>query len=64
MSDAVNAIIQSDETKAKLDTMGTFGEGTTPEACDAFLVAETTKWGKVSATRVSRWTEKACAGLA
>lgn len=36
MSDAVNAIIQSDETKAKLDTMGTFGEGTTPEACDAF----------------------------
>ena len=47
MSDAVNAIIQSDETKAKLDTMGTFGEGTTPEACDAFLAAETTKWGKV-----------------
>ena len=39
MSDAVNAIIQSDETKAKLDTMGTFGEGTTPEACDAFLAA-------------------------
>lgn len=24
-----------------------FGEGTTPEACDAFLAAETTKWGKV-----------------
>jgi len=47
MSDAVNAIIQSDETKAKLDTMGTFGEGTMPEACDAFLAAETTKWGKV-----------------
>ena len=47
MSDEVNAIIQSDETKAKLDTMGTFGEGTTPEACDAFLAAETTKWGKV-----------------
>ena len=37
MSDAVNAIIQSDETKAKLDTMGTFGEGTTPEACDCLL---------------------------
>ena len=47
MSDAVNAIIQSEETKAKLETMGTFGEGTTPEACDAFLAAETTKWGKV-----------------
>ncbi len=47
MSDAVNAIIQSEETKAKLEAMGTFGEGTTPGACDAFLAAETTKWGKV-----------------
>jgi tripartite-type tricarboxylate transporter receptor subunit TctC len=47
MSDAVNAIIQSEETKAKLEAMGTFAEGTTPEACDAFLAAETTKWGKV-----------------
>lgn len=47
MSDAVNAIIQSEETKAKLEAMGTFGEGTTPEACDAFLAVETTKWGKV-----------------
>ncbi len=47
MSDAVNAIIQSEETKAKLEAMGTFGEGTTPEACDAFLATETTKWGKV-----------------
>jgi tripartite-type tricarboxylate transporter receptor subunit TctC len=27
--------------------MGTFAEGTTPEACDAFLASETTKWGKV-----------------
>ena len=47
MSDAVNAIIQSEETKAKLEAMGTFGEGTTPEACDAFLASETAKWGKV-----------------
>ena len=47
MSDAVNAIIQSEETKVKLEAMGTFGEGTTPEACDAFLATETTKWGKV-----------------
>ena len=47
MSDAVNAIIQSEETRAKLETMGTFAEGTTPEACDAFLASETTKWGKV-----------------
>ena len=47
MSDAVNAIIQSEETKAKLEAMGTFAEGTTPEACDAFIEAETVKWGKV-----------------
>jgi len=47
MSEAVNAIIQSPETRAKLEAMGTFAEGTTPEACDAFIEAETVKWGKV-----------------
>ena len=47
MSDAVNAIIRSDETSAKLEAMGTFAEGSTPEACDAFIEAETAKWGKV-----------------
>lgn len=47
MSEAVNQIIHSSETRAKLEAMGTFAEGTTPEACDAFLVAETAKWGKV-----------------
>ena len=47
MSEAVNQIIRSEETRAKLEAMGTFAEGTTPEACDAFLASETTKWGKV-----------------
>ena len=47
MSEAVNQIIHSEETRAKLETMGTFAEGTTPEACDAFMAAETIKWGKV-----------------
>lgn len=47
MSDAVNQIIHSEEIRAKLDTMGTFAEGTTPEVCDAFLASETAKWGKV-----------------
>ena len=47
MSDAVNAIIRSEETRAKLEAMGTFAEGTSPEACDAFIEAETTKWEKV-----------------
>ena len=47
MSDAVNAIIHSDETRAKLEAMGTFTEGSSPEACDAFISAETAKWEKV-----------------
>lgn len=47
MSEAVNQIIHSEEARAKLEAMGTFAEGTTPEVCDAFLAAETTKWGKV-----------------
>lgn len=47
MSDAVNSIVHSEETRARMEAMGTFAEGTTPEACDAFLTAETAKWGKV-----------------
>ncbi len=47
MSDAVNAIVHSDDTRAKLEAMGTFAEGTSPEACDAFISAETAKWEKV-----------------
>jgi tripartite-type tricarboxylate transporter receptor subunit TctC len=47
MSDEVSRIIRSEETRAKLDAMGTFAEGGTPEACDAFIATETTKWAKV-----------------
>ena len=47
MSQAVSEIIHSPETRAKLEAMGTFPEGTTPEASDAFLASETAKWGKV-----------------
>jgi len=47
MSDEVSRIIRSEETRAKLEAMGTFAEGSTPEACDAFIAAETTKWAKV-----------------
>lgn len=47
MSEAVNQVIQSPEIRAKLEIMGTFAEGTTPQACDAFLASETKKWGKV-----------------
>jgi len=47
MSDEVNRIIRSEETRAKLETMGTFAEGTSPQACDAFIASETAKWATV-----------------
>jgi hypothetical protein len=47
MSDEVTKIIRSDETRARLDTMGTFASGGSPEEFDAFITAETAKWAKV-----------------
>ena len=47
MSEEVGRIVRSEETRPRLDAMGTFPEGSTPEACDAFIAAETVKWGKV-----------------
>lgn len=50
MADEVARIIKSDETRAKLDAMGTFPAGSTPQEFDAFIAAETTKWGQVIQT--------------
>ena len=47
MSDEVSRIIKSDETRARLDAMGTFAAGGSPEEFDGFIAAETTKWAKV-----------------
>ncbi len=47
MSDEVGRIIKSDETRARLDAMGTFAAGSSPEEFDGFIAAETTKWAKV-----------------
>ena len=47
MSEEVTRIVRSDETRARLDSMGTFAGGGTPEEFDAFVAAETTKWAKV-----------------
>ena len=44
---SVLRIIKSDETRARLDAMGTFAAGSSPEEFDAFIASETTKWGKV-----------------
>lgn len=50
MSEEVARIIRSDETRAKLDAMGTFPVGSTPQEFDAFIADETTKWAKVIRT--------------
>jgi tripartite-type tricarboxylate transporter receptor subunit TctC len=50
MSEEVARIIRSDDTRAKLDAMGTIAAGSTPEEFDAFITSETAKWGKVIRT--------------
>ncbi len=47
VSAALAEIIKTDETRAKLDAMGTFAVGSTPQAFDAFIAEETAKWGGV-----------------
>jgi tripartite-type tricarboxylate transporter receptor subunit TctC len=47
MADEVTKIMRSEETRVRLDAMGTFPAGGTPEEFDAFIAAETTKWAKV-----------------
>jgi tripartite-type tricarboxylate transporter receptor subunit TctC len=47
MSEEVTRIVRSDETRARMDTMGTFAAGGTPEEFDRFIAAETAKWAKV-----------------
>ncbi|MDM0110943.1 tripartite tricarboxylate transporter substrate binding protein [Variovorax sp. J22R133] len=50
MSEEVARIIKSDDTRAKLEAMGTFPSGSTPEEFDAFIASETRKWGDVIRT--------------
>ena len=50
MSDEIARIIKSDETRARLEAMGTFPAGSTPQEFDAFITAETAKWAKVIQT--------------
>lgn len=48
MSMEVARIVRSEEVRARMEgTMGTFAEGSTPQECNAFIEAETSKWGKV-----------------
>ena len=50
MSEEIARIIRSDETRTRLDAMGTFPAGSTPEEFDAFITAETAKWERVIKT--------------
>lgn len=50
MAEEVTRIVRSDETRVRLDAMGTFAGGGTPEEFDAFVAAETAKWAGVIKT--------------
>lgn len=47
VSDEVARIVRLDDVKARLEQMGTVPVGGTPEEFEAFINAETAKWGKV-----------------
>lgn len=47
VSEEVAQIVRLDDVKAKLEAMGTIPMGSSPAEFDAFINAETAKWGKV-----------------
>ncbi len=47
MADELTRIVRSDETRLKLEGMGTFAAGGTPEEFDTFIAQETSKWAGV-----------------
>lgn len=47
MADEVARIVRLDDVKSRLEAMGTIPIGGSPEEFEAFIAAETAKWGKV-----------------
>ncbi|MGH8831542.1 MAG: tripartite tricarboxylate transporter substrate binding protein, partial [Polaromonas sp.] len=47
MAEEVTRIMRAEETRVRLDAMGAFVAGGTPEEFDTFIAAETAKWAKV-----------------
>ena len=47
VADEVARIVRTDEVRGRLEAMGTIPAGGTPEEFDAFVTAETAKWGRV-----------------
>jgi tripartite-type tricarboxylate transporter receptor subunit TctC len=50
VADEIARIVRTDDVKARLEAMGTIPVGNKPEEFEAFLAAETTKWGNVIRT--------------
>jgi tripartite-type tricarboxylate transporter receptor subunit TctC len=50
----VARIVKREDVRARLEAMGTLPVGSTPEAFDSFLAAETAKWkGVIQTARIS-----------
>jgi tripartite-type tricarboxylate transporter receptor subunit TctC len=47
MNEEINKLLRSDDIRARLDTMGTFAGGGTPDDFNRFIAAETAKWARV-----------------
>lgn len=47
VSEEVARIVKQEDVKARLETMGTLPVGSTPEAFESFIAAETAKWRNV-----------------
>jgi tripartite-type tricarboxylate transporter receptor subunit TctC len=54
VADEVARIVKREDVRARLEAMGTLPVGSTPEAFDSFLAAETAKWkGVIQTARIS-----------
>lgn len=54
VSEAVARIVRYEDVRARLEAMGTLPVGSTPEAFDSFIGAETAKWkGVIQAARIA-----------
>jgi tripartite-type tricarboxylate transporter receptor subunit TctC len=47
MNEEINKLVRSDEIKTRLDAMGIFPGGGTPDDFNRFIAAETAKWARV-----------------
>ncbi len=54
VADEVARIVRHEDTRARLETMGTLPVGSTAEAFESFIAAETAKWrGVIRTARIA-----------